>query len=228
MPLTAPRLPSARALRVLVGALATAVAVGASAQALERVAGDVEAVANGTLRVHDARGEVKSFALPASARVTVRLPASWSDIAKGSYVGSTAVPQADGTLLAKEVHIFTEAQRGTGEGHYPMATPGDTMTNATVSAVAGGGAGRSTMTNATVAASSAGNSPGERRLTLTYKGGEKTIVVPEGTPIVKSEPGDASLLVPGAHVLVYARRGNDGALAAERVSVGRGGFVPPI
>jgi hypothetical protein len=37
-------------------------------------------------------------------------------IAQGSYVGTTAVPQPDGTLLAKEVHIFTEAQRGTGRG----------------------------------------------------------------------------------------------------------------
>jgi hypothetical protein len=33
-------------------------------------------------------------------------------------VGVTAMPQPHGSLSALEVHIFPEAMRGTGEGHY--------------------------------------------------------------------------------------------------------------
>jgi len=52
--------------------------------------------------------------------------------------------------------------RGTGEGHRPFdLQPESTMTNGTVGAVTG----------------SVG-----RTLTVTYQGGEKTIVVPQDTP----------------------------------------------
>ncbi len=44
--------------------------------------------------------------------------ASLADIKPGSYVGSTGMPQPDGSQRAIEVHIFTEAMRGTGDGHY--------------------------------------------------------------------------------------------------------------
>jgi len=81
------------------------------------------------------------------------------------------------------------------------------------------------MTNATVAGMSA--APGSRTLTLTYKGGEKTVVVPEGAPIVMLEPADRGALVPGAHVIVYAAPQSDGTLSADRVTVGIHGFVPP-
>jgi hypothetical protein len=53
-------------------------------------------------------------------------------------------------------------------------------------------------------------------------------VVPDAVPIVASEPGDRSLLVPGAHVVVYARPEANGALTVERVSVGKNGFKTPI
>jgi hypothetical protein len=192
----------------------------------QRIAGDVAGLEGPTLTVRSASG-TSALKLPPEVRITARLPADWGTIGTGSYVGTTAVPQADGTLLAKEVHIFTEAQRGTGEGHYPMQTPGDTMTNATVSRMSGGAApAKDTMTNATVAAAKAGG--GGHRLTLTYKGGEQTVIVPDGVPVLKSEPGDRSLLVPGAHVVVYAKRDTDGSMVVERVSVGKNGFATPI
>ena len=59
--------------------------------------------------------------------------ASLSDIKTGSFVGVTGMPQADGSQKAIEVHIFPEAMRGTGEGHYPWdLRPQSTMTNANV------------------------------------------------------------------------------------------------
>src|SRR5450432_3772704 len=44
---------------------------------------------------------------------------SLAEINQGSFVGSTGMPQADGSQKAIEVHIFPESMRGTGEGHYP-------------------------------------------------------------------------------------------------------------
>jgi hypothetical protein len=54
------------------------------------------------------------------------------------------------------------------------------------------------------------------------------VVVPENVPVVMVEPADRSLLVPGAHVIVYAAPQPDGTLAAERLTVGKNGFVPPL
>jgi hypothetical protein len=65
-------------------------------------------------------------------------------------------------------------------------------------------------------------------MTLRYKGGEKVVAIPKETPIVMVEPGDPSMLVPGAHVVVSGMRQNDGSLLAERVMVGKDGFIPPI
>jgi hypothetical protein len=81
-------------------------------------------------------------ALAANAQIAGVVKASLSDIKQGSFVGVTAMPKADGSQSALEVHIFPEAMRGTGEGHYPWdLQPQSTMTNAnveqTVSAVDG-------------------------------------------------------------------------------------------
>ena len=48
------------------------------------------------------------------------MPANDISAAAGKRdVGVTAMPKADGSQSALEVHIFPEAMRGTGEGHYP-------------------------------------------------------------------------------------------------------------
>jgi hypothetical protein len=131
-------------------------------------------------------------------------------------------------LAATEVHLFPESMRGTGEGHRPMdIQPGATMTNATVTSVAAGHTkSTSTMTNATVA--DIATSGSERRIALKYKDGEKVVVVGNNVPVVMVEPGDMSMLTPGAHVLVTAAKQLDGTLAADRISVGKNGLVPPI
>src|SRR5215510_10300272 len=68
------------------------------------------------------------------------------------------MPRADGSQSALEVHIFPEAMRGTGEGHYPWdLRPQSTMTNANVEQVVTAVDGQT--------------------LTLKYKDGEKKIFV---------------------------------------------------
>ena len=193
----------------------------------QKIAGDIVRVDGLRLEVKTAGGRAVTVKLTDNFRLSVRSAADATKLAPGTYVGTTAVPQPDGTLLAREVHVFPESMRGTGEGHRPMDTePGSTMTNATIASVGGrGAAARGTATNATVAEVS-GASDGHT-LTLAYKGGEKVVVVPENVPVVMVEPADRSLLVPGAHVVVYAAVQPDGTLAAERLTVGKNGFVPP-
>ena len=81
------------------------------------------------------------------------------------------------------------------------------------------------MTNATVADVVA--TADGRRMVLKYKDGEKVIIVPANTPIVTFKPGDRSLLVPGAKMVVIAAE-RDGKRTALRVLVGRNGFMQPM
>jgi hypothetical protein len=212
------------------GALACALTVGATAHAQpQKISGDVIKLDASTLQIRAGDGQVVTVQFGNNVRLSARSPADLDHIVPGAFIGTTAAPRADGVLYASEVHIFPESMRGTGEGHRAMDTgPGNTMTNATVSSVgavkAGAAAGAgNTMTNATVA-------PGEpeRRLTLTYAGGEKVVLVPTNTPVVMVEPADRSLLTPGAHVIVYATKQADGALSADRITIGKNGFVPPM
>ena len=135
------------------------------------------------------------------------MKATLADIKPGSFVGSAAMPQADGSQKALEVHIFAESQRGTGEGHRPFTVPNSTMTNGTVGDM--------------VTATDGGT------LIVKYKDGEKKIVVPPGVPIVRYEIGDRSELKPGVHITALnAVKKADGAIEAPRLNVGRDGLVP--
>ncbi|MEP7205948.1 MAG: DUF5666 domain-containing protein [Casimicrobiaceae bacterium] len=188
-----------------------------------KLTGDVVRLESGVLQIKTASGADTKIKLADRVRISMRSPGDLARVQQGAYVGVTAAPRADGTLVASEVQIFPEALRGTGEGHRPMDA-GNTMTNATVSSV-GGGAARSTTTDATVAA--IGDAKGERTLTVTYQGGQKIIVVPNATFVFATDIGGPENLVAGAHVVVYATTQADGTLATERVSVGKEGYVPP-
>jgi hypothetical protein len=135
--------------------------------------------------------------------------ASLGDIGPGTFLGTAARAQPDGSLRALEVHIFPESMRGTGEGHRPMEAPGTTMTNATVDALVQRVDGP--------------------LLTLKHKDGVTLVLVPPDVPIVRFGPGDPSLLVPGASILVSrAVRAADGTVSASRLSVGMNGTRLPM
>jgi hypothetical protein len=195
--------------------LAAGAPVLASAQATSeqvRIRGTIVRVDETTLVVQDRSGEVVSLARPADMAVSEVYPIKLSDIRQGSFIGTAAMPQADGSQKALEVVVFPEAARGTGEGHRPWdLLPQSTMTNATVADLAA--APKSVR--------------GGQQLRLTYKGGEKTVVVPPDVPVVTFRPGTESLLVPGAKVLVNAQEKN-GTPTALRVTAGRNGFAPPM
>jgi hypothetical protein len=143
------------------------------------------------------------------------LPLTPAAIKTNSFVGAGSMPQPDGTQRAVEVLVFPESMRGTGEGFRPWDyMPNGTMTNATVSSLG--------------AAPSSG--PGGLKLTLKYADGEKTVIVPHGTPIVTFKPAQddqSALLVQGAKVVVTAQV-KDGQPTASSLLVGRNGFTPPM
>lgn len=185
------------------------------AQAPVRLRGTIEKVEAGSITIRERSGEVVTLVRPADMALSEVLPLKLADIKPGSYVGTAAMPQPDGTQLALEVLVFPEAARGTGEGHFPWdLQPQSTMTNATVADLA-------------AAPSSV---PGGQKLVLKYKDGEKTVIVPPTAPVVTFKSGkddEAALVVPGAKVLITAQL-RDGKPTALRMIVGRGGFAPPM
>jgi hypothetical protein len=207
----------------LLAGTATAQVASSGKPEPEHVRGDIVTVEGNTLTIKSRTGEMQKVKLADDARVAVAEKADLGDVREGTFIGTTAVPQSDGTLRAIEVHVFPDSMRGTGEGHRPWdLKPGSTMTNATVSsASAAGEKSGSTMTNANVAKVSG------RKLTLKYNGGEKSVVVPPDAKVVKLEPGDRSQLQPGVHVFAIATRQGDGTFVAQRLTIGRD-VAPPM
>jgi hypothetical protein len=198
--------------RALAGAALLGVLAASSAWAQQgqsvRVRGTIEKVDGKTLLVKGRDGAMLTLALADNAQVVGVAKASLGDIKEGAFIGSGAMPQADGSQKALEVHIFAESQRGTGEGHRSWdGAPNSTMTNGTVGATVTGVDGPA--------------------ITVKYKDGEKKIVVPPGVPIVRYEIGNLSELKPGASItVVSATKQPDGTFSAARVNVGRDGVVP--
>jgi hypothetical protein len=173
-----------------------------------RIRGTIDSVDGSVLHVTSRSGEKAAVTLTPDAVVTAVVPAKLSDIKSGSYIGTAALPQPDGTQKAIEIHVFPESMRGAGEGFRPFdLEPNSTMTNGTVGDVTG-------VTG--------------RSLTVRYRGGKKTISVTPETPIVTFAPGSRSMLVAGAHVIVTAAQDADGGLTANRILVGKDGLVPPM
>jgi hypothetical protein len=176
----------------------------------QRIRGDVTAIEGLNLQVKARTGETLAIKLAENYGVTAVVKIDVNAIKPGVFVGAATMPQPDGTQTALEVLVFPESMRGSNEGHYPWdLKPGSMMTNATV-------------------ADAVAMNPGGRRMTLKYKDGEKTVVVPDDAPIVTFEPGDKAMLVPGAHILLTATKQPDGSLTATRVAVGKNGLVPPM
>jgi Domain of unknown function (DUF5666) len=197
-----------KTMRILAAAAVTLLAVTAASAQTQRVRGTIEKIDGNTLTLKGADGAAITLTLADNAVIVGVNKASVADIKAGSYIGSGAMPQPDGTQKALEVHIFAESQRGTGDGHRPWdGAPNSTMTNGAVGETVTGVDGPV--------------------FTVKYKDGEKKIVVTPSVPIVRYEVSDKSELKPGAAVSVAAAtRKPDGTFTAARINVGRAGVVP--
>lgn len=172
------------------------------------VRGTIIAVDGDALKIHTTRGDDVAVGITKETQVRGVTLATISEVVPGSYIGSAATPQPDGTLKALEIHVFPPDMRGAGEGHraWDLGKNG-TMTNGTI--------GDLVLSNG-------------RTMTVKYKSGEKKILIPEDVPIVKLEVGDRSLLVPGTKVVLFAKKDASGKLTALFISAGKNGVTPPM
>ena len=162
------------------------------------------------LSVRTRAGEDQTVHLNPKTRFVLVVPATLADVKPGTFIGVAALPGEGSELKAMEVHIFPEAMRGTGEGFRPFdLAPKSSMTNGNISA----------RVDATTGP----------KLTVTYKGGEQTIVIdPKTTPIVALAPGARTDLKPGAAIVARGPKQEDGSIDAAFVLVGKDGLVPPM
>ncbi|MDE2259051.1 MAG: hypothetical protein KGK17_01835 [Betaproteobacteria bacterium] len=187
------------------------ISVFAQAQpATIRVRGTITGFDGHGLQIKTREGRDLKMSITDNTKVYVLSPIKLSDIKQGNFVGITALQKGPGgSLQALEVHLFPEAMRGIGEGHYGWdLEPGSSMTNANVDAIV--------------------NTNDGKTLELSYKGGNQKISVPQDVPIVTFIPADKSLLTVGAKVLITTQQADDGSLTALRISVGKDGMKPPM
>jgi hypothetical protein len=227
--------------RIFALSLVATLSLSATANAAStpvRLRGTITAITANSLAIKTGSGKTMSVTISGGTHYLEVEKSSLNMVDKGSYIG-TATKTVGTQLIALEVVIFPATMRGTGDGHYAWdkipdttlsggAKTASTMTNGNVAAVSGtpvGGKVSSTMTNGNVA--SAASSDGVTSLTVTYKGGKQTILVPPTAPVVKFRPGTKSDAVTGAHVFIKASE-TGGKVIADVVAVGVDGVTPPM
>ena len=217
--------------------LATSAISFSALAAPQHVRGTVASTSQGSLVVHSEQGKDLTVALTDKTKYATVHKSSLSEVGKGDYIG-TATKGSGSFLVALELVIFPQSMRGAGEGHYDWDKLPDTtlsgkgatsskMTNGTIesASAATGKEVNSAMTNGTV--ETANEKSGAKQITVSYKGGKQTILVPPTAPIVKLEPAEMSAVKSGDHVFVSASE-NEGKVTAGFVAVGVDGVTPPM
>lgn len=194
----------------LIGALFALVTLPTLAQTPEgtptRIRGTVDRIEGRTLIVRTLSGQSVPVIMAADFTVSGVVKRSLSDIKAGDYIASTSVRGAHGRLRALEVHFLPP---GANEGQFTWdLAPDSLMTNATVAGMA--------------------TTPQGQVLRVAYKGQEAEITIPPDVPVVAFEPGDMSLVKPGAAIFIFGRRSSDGSLSATRATLEKDGVKPPM
>jgi hypothetical protein len=194
----------------LTGLALLGMASPASAQETVRLRGTIERIEGPVYIVKNRDGEEVKLTVTDNPLFVAIVKSSVADIKPGMFVGSTGMPQPDGTQRAIEVHIFPETMRGTGEGHYDWdLKPQTKMTNANVEQTVAGVDGQ--------------------LLSVKYKDGEKKLLVTPETVVVTYVAGDKADLKPGTKIFVgAAKKQADGTLQTPRITYGKDGLMPPM
>jgi hypothetical protein len=183
------------------------VSIAAAQPPPARVRGEIQSVDGQTLVVATPNDGVVRLALTDMTGINGLEKKSLADIGENTFIGTTAIKNRDGRWQATEVHIFPEAMRGAGEGHYAWDLPESTMTNGAATGIAAKGR------NGT--------------LTVRYAGGNVEVDVTRKTAIVGLTLGDRTLLVPGAAVMALVVPADNGLMAVAVVAE-TNGVKPPM
>jgi len=165
-----------------------------------RVRATIASIDGGILTMKARDGAEMKLKLADNAPVNEVVKAPLSDIKEGSYLAITATPQPDGSQKATAILIFPPNVHP-AEGFSNWDLPNSTMTNATVANQVAGADGQS--------------------LNVTYKDGEKKIIVRPSAEIVTYKKAAAVDLKPGQKIFVFAaKKLPDGTLEAPNISFG--------
>ncbi len=166
--------------------------------AFVRYAGVVTAVADDSITIKDKDGATAVVPLIRTWTVVATHPVDIEAIKPGSFVATanTNIDAATGKSI--ELRVFEPGNKG-GEGSRPMAQPNTTMTNATVTAVTKGAAGR--------------------ELDVAYPGGTRHIIVPPDVVVIGYTPVDRDRVKPGVTVSAAALKGDDGVVRVARLQI---------
>ena len=209
---------------------ATALAQQAPAPANPPVTGVIQSFDGKAVTIKANDGTTGTLALAPNVRITLSVKATLADIKPGDFIASGGTRGPDGIIRANEIRIFSAVG---GEGQFPMARPGQVMTNATVEEV---------MTNATVKQMSSAD--GLPVIKLTFHGagapgsanctgrssdapggagtgcvGETQFEVPADVPVVRQLPGEVSMLKPDAKATINMTAAPDGTMLASRITI---------
>ena len=169
------------------------VSATAAAQLPPRVRGVIQSIDGNTLVVETKDEGVVRLTLTDMTGINGVERRTLADITDNTFIGATAVKDRKGRWQATEVHIFPEAMRGAGDGHYAWDLPDSTMTNGAATGIVAKGR------NGT--------------LNVRHAGGNVEIEITGKTEIVGLTMGSRALLVPGATVFALAQPVDGGALA---------------
>ncbi|MEM6052056.1 hypothetical protein AAH450_15940 [Erwinia sp. P7711] len=195
---------------LLLGTLLVSGSTFATDTTIKPTRGTIDSVSDSAMQITTRQGDKLNVKITDQTKVNSVSKAKMSDIKPDSYIGTAAVPMANGELKALEVHVFAPGLRGSGEGFNPFESA-DGKVN--------------TMTNGTVGKLVHSNG---RTLTVKVKDMEKTVIVPDDVPVVLLEPGDRSLLKAGTKVVLFGEKDEQGNLTARGVAVGKDGLTPPM
>ncbi|MFC7421741.1 hypothetical protein ACFQNF_17920 [Iodobacter arcticus] len=172
--------------------------------------GTIESVNGNSVQIITRQGKKLDVKLTNQTKINSITKAKISDIKANSFIGTAAAPQADGTLKALEVHVFSPSLRGNGEGFNPFESADgkiNTMTNGTVGKLV--------------------NNNG-RTLTIKFNNAEKTVIIPDDVPVVLITPSDRSVLMPGVKVILFFMKDDKGQSVIRAISAGKDGITPPM
>ena len=202
-----------RRMSLLVIALAGLIALPALAQTAPqgtptRIRGTVDKLDGKALMVKARDGQTVTVTLTDDVHVFTAVRKTLADIKAGDAVASTGIKGPDGKIHAIEVRLVPKPFADGGRQFAWDLTPDSVMTNATVG----------TITTA----------PDGAVFHVSFKGGESDYIVGPDTLILANTDGDVSLLIPGAAVVIFALKQDDGRLLSRALFAEKDGVKPPM
>lgn len=193
--------------KLCLGLILGLIAVASSsvlAQKLVNIRGTVTAFDGKIISLNSREGGQVQVELPDNVNVAGTKTITLADVKPGMPLGVTTIKRADGEIVAIDVRPIPPTAPPGLSPH--DLQPGSTMTNAVLEGQM--------------------QSAGGAELTLNYKTGMVKVLVPPGTPMSATIPGNRSDIKPGETVSIAARAGADGKFVAARIQVSTRGVKP--